>query len=70
MFQKKKTLDSILEMFQQTKKDLAELLVSLNREKIDKQVDIAVLNAEILTIDETSIKAAKSLQKIEEILGD
>lgn len=70
MFQKKKTLDTIFEVFQQTKKDLEELLVSLNKEKVDKQVDITVLNSEIQTLDETSIKAAKSLQKIEEILGD
>lgn len=70
MFQKKKTLDTIFEVFQQTKKDLEELLVRLNKESVEKQVSITVMNSEIQTLNETSIKAAKSLQKIEEILGD
>lgn len=73
MFTKKtqtKTLDTIMASFTQVRDDLANYLVSMKKEKDTKEFDIARLNADILVLDEQSIKTARALQKVEELLGD
>lgn len=55
--------------FTQVRDDLANYLVSMKKEKDTKEFDIAMLNADILALDEQSIKTARALQKVEELLG-
>ena len=70
MFKKTKSLDQILSSFTQVRDELAQAIVTLRKQKVDNEVSIQVLNAENKTIEEDMVKAAKSLQKIEEIIGD
>ena len=70
MFKKTKSLDQILSSFTQVRDELAQAIVNLKQEKVDKEVNIKVLTVEVQNIEEDMIKAAKSLQKIEEILGE
>lgn len=70
MFKKTKSLDQILSSFTQVRDELAQAIVNLKQEKVDKEVNIRVLTVEVQSIEEDMVKAARSLQKIEEILGD
>lgn len=70
MFKKTKSLDQILSSFTQLRDELAQAIVNLKQEKADKEVNIRDLTVEVQSIEGDMVKAARSLQKIEEILGD
>ena len=69
MFKKTKSLDQILQGFIQVRDELAQKLVDLKAEKTDKEQQIIVLKTQIDDLDSESIRAARALQNVEELVG-
>lgn len=69
MFKKTKSLDQILQGFIQVRDELAQKLVDLKTEKTDKEQQIIVLKTQIDDLDSESIRAARALQNVEELVG-
>lgn len=69
-FKTQKSVDQILSAFTTVRNELAQAMVSLHEAATSKEHQISVLRAEIDAIDNESIRAARALQKAEELLGN